>query len=120
MSGGAFESHQDGASAVLLSKFTTKELLQPCFEADNDSRYGAAAEAECEQYLRGFTDALTLSGLTEGKICLPDQNRDSEVRWAFMRWVHEKSEIRFLSDRCNVLLMKSIPDRLNRCYWFCR
>ena len=89
MSGGAFESHQDDASAALLSKFTTKELLQPCFEADNDSRYGAAAEAECGQYLRGFTDALILSGLTEGTICLPDQNRDAEVRWAFMRWVHE-------------------------------
>lgn len=72
-----------------LSKYAVTDLMEPCFEADNDARWGAAAEAECEQYLRGFTDALILSGAAEGKICLPAQNRDAEVRWAFMRWVHE-------------------------------
>ena len=78
-----------GASAADLSKYAVTDLMEPCIEADNDARWGAAAEAECEQYLRGFTDALILSGAAEGKICLPEQNRDDEVRWAFMRWVHE-------------------------------
>ena len=78
-----------GAFAADLSKYAVADLMEPCFEADNDARWGAAAEAECEQYLRGFTDALILSGVAEGKVCLPPQNRDAEVRWAFIRWVHE-------------------------------
>jgi hypothetical protein len=77
------------AVAGQLSNYAVKDLMEPCFEADNDARWGAAAEAECEQYLRGFTDALILAGAAEGKICLPELNRDAEVRWAFMRWVHE-------------------------------
>ncbi len=84
----AIAAPQD-APAGQLSKYAVTDLMEPCFEADNDARWGAAAEAECEQYLRGFTDALILAGAAEGKICLPEQNRDAEVRWAFMRWVHE-------------------------------
>ena len=83
------------AGAVSPSKYTVKDLLEPCVEGDNDSRWGAAAEAECEQYIMGFTDALAQTGIGEKeKICLPDLNRADEVRWAFMRWAHENFEKR--------------------------
>ena len=89
-SGGAFDSAQ-AADGNQASDYTVAELLNPCFEADNDSRFGAAAEAECEQYLSGFTDALAITGNLgpDNGICLPDQNRPDEVRWAYMRWIHE-------------------------------
>ncbi len=67
--------------------YTAKELLSPCQEADNDARWGEAAETECEQYLMGFLGALAVTGAGEG-FCLPDQNVADEVRWAYMRWVH--------------------------------
>ena len=78
------------AQSVTGSSYGAAELLSPCQEADNDSRWGAAAEAECEQYILGFVDALQLTGSTgtEGGICLPEVNVADEVRWAFMRWVH--------------------------------
>lgn len=78
-------------SAAELSDYTVANLLEPCVEGDNDSRWGAAAEAECEQYIKGFTDAFVM--ITEGGksagVCLPAQNRADEVRWAFMRWAHQ-------------------------------
>ena len=79
------------AGAAELSGYVAAELYSPCHESDNDARWGAAAEAECEQYLRGFTDALVLAGMvgTEQNICLPEQNRDDEIRWAYMRWINE-------------------------------
>jgi len=69
---------------------TAAQLLEPCQEADNDARWGQGAEIECEQYIIGFVEALTLAGgAGEGtEICVPDQNTEDEVRWAFMRWVH--------------------------------
>lgn len=76
------------AEAAELSDYTIEELLSPCVEADNDARWGAAAEAECEQYLRGFTDAYILQS-ENGELCLPAQNRDDEVRWAFMKWAKQ-------------------------------
>jgi len=79
------------AGAAELSGYVAVDLYSPCHESDNDARWGAAAEAECEQYLRGFTDALVLAGMigTDHNICLPEQNRDDEVRWAYMRWINE-------------------------------
>lgn len=79
------------AGAAELSDYTVANLLEPCVEGDNDSREGAAAEAECEQYIKGFTDAfvMTMDGGKPAGICLPDQNRDDEVRWAFTRWAHQ-------------------------------
>jgi len=76
------------AGASELSRYSIEDLLSPCQEADSDARWGAAAEAECEQYLRGFTDAylLTVGAGGEDGVCLPDLNRDDEVRWAFMKW----------------------------------
>ena len=77
------------AAAAEPANYKVRELLSPCNESDNDARWGAAAEAECEQYLIGFTDALALTGQLGTDICLPEQNRADEVRWAYMRWVHE-------------------------------
>ncbi len=73
------------------SAYSAADLLSPCQEADNDARWGAAAEVECEQYIVGFVDALTGAGATgpEAGICLPEVNVADEVRWAFMRWVHK-------------------------------
>ncbi len=79
------------AGAAEVSKYKIIELYNPCNESDNDARWGAAAEAECEQYLRGFTDALILTGAVgpDKGICLPEQIRDDEVRWAYMYWVNQ-------------------------------
>ena len=75
------ESHMAGYSAA--------DLLSPCQEADNDARWGEAAEMECEQYIMGFVGALRMVGAkAELGICAPEQNTADEVRWALMRWVH--------------------------------
>ena len=76
--------------AAGLSDYTVKQLLEPCVEGDNDSRWGAAAEAECEQYVTGFTDAYVLFAKAgrDQNVCLPADNRPDEVRWAFMKWAH--------------------------------
>ncbi len=76
------------AEAADLSDYSAKRLLVPCIEGDNDSRDGAALELECEQFVRGFTEAFLI--LTEGganDVCLPPPgNRADEIRWALMRW----------------------------------
>lgn len=79
-----------GSVLLIHSNYTAGELLSPCQEADNDARWGQAAEIECEQYIIGYVDALEATGAvgTGTEICLPDQNIPDEVRWAFMRWVH--------------------------------
>ncbi|MBN9670857.1 Rap1a/Tai family immunity protein [Roseibium aggregatum] len=79
-----------GSVLLIHSNYTAGELLSPCQEADNDARWGQAAEIECEQYIIGYIDALEATGAVgEGTdICLPAQNTPDEVRWAFMRWVH--------------------------------
>ena len=79
-----------GSSALAqATSYSAADLLSPCQEADNDARWGAAAEAECEQYIMGFVGALRAIGEKESSgICAPDQNTADEVRWAFMRWVH--------------------------------
>jgi len=77
-----------GAFAADLSDYSAKRLLGPCIEGDNDSRDGAVLELECEQFIRGFTEAFLI--LTEGggsDVCLPPPgNRADEIRWALMRW----------------------------------
>ncbi len=99
------------AGAAELSSYTASELYNPCNESDNDARWGAAAEAECEQYLRGFTDALVLAGAVgpDAGICLPEQNRDDEVRWAFMYWYNQHFEDRNKAAAEN--LMATLKDR---------
>jgi hypothetical protein len=85
------------APAAELSDYTIKQLLEPCTEGDNDSRWGQVAEQECEQYIRGFTDAYltTVAGGAAGVACLPPPgNRDTEIRWAFMKWVHRNFDTR--------------------------
>ncbi len=75
-----------------LSAISIENLLKPCMEGDNDSRWGEVAELECEQYINGFTDAyLTLtSDPDKREICLPQAgNRPDELRWAFVRWTHQ-------------------------------
>jgi len=83
--------------AAELSGYTVRQLLEPCIEGDNDARWGAAAEGECEQYITGFTDAFLL--LTKDPkaagVCLPPAgNRPDEVRWAFMKWAAENRDKR--------------------------
>lgn len=79
-------AEQHGASTGYMAG----DLLSPCQEADNDARWGEAAETECEQYLIGFVDALLATGAAGPgtQICPPMENTADEVRWAFMRWVH--------------------------------
>lgn len=70
--------------------YTALDLLSPCTEADNDARWGEAAETECEQYIVGFVGGLMATGMAGAgtEVCPPEQNMADEVRWAFMRWVH--------------------------------
>jgi len=79
-----------------LSEYTVAQLLEPCMEGDNDSRWGAAAEAECEQYILGFTDAYLLTDASkQDEVCLPPVgNRADEVRWVFMKWAHDNYDKR--------------------------
>lgn len=88
------------------SNYTTAELLSPCQEADNDARWGQAAEIECEQYIIGYVDALEVTGAigSESGICLPEQNTADEVRWAFMRWVHQSYSERIKMMAANAVL----------------
>lgn len=81
-------------AAVLLvsgqasaQSYTAHDLLSSCTIADNDSRDGYVAELECEQYVMGFVHALAETG--DKTICVPSRNTADEVRWAYMRWVHE-------------------------------
>ena len=80
-----------------LSDYSIKQLLEPCVEGDNDSRWGAVAETECEQYIMGFVDTYILlaKGGKHDGVCLPTGgNRTDEVRWAFMKWAHRHYEKR--------------------------
>jgi hypothetical protein len=81
-----------------LAEYTVAQLLEPCMEGDNDSRWGAAAEAECEQYILGFTDAYVLTNARkQDKVCLPPEgNRADEIRWVFMKWAHDNYDKRQL------------------------
>ena len=74
-------------TAGAAQPYSAVELLKACTEADNDARWGETAELECEQYVLGFVHALQETGDTT--ICVPVQNTVREVRWAYMRWVHE-------------------------------
>ncbi len=104
---------QGPAVGAELSGYTVEKLLEPCVEGDNDSRWGAAAEAECEQYIKGFTDAVVmLESAIEGQICLPaGGNRADEIRWAFMRWAHKNYGDRGMpaADGLMAVLKESFP-----------
>ena len=85
-------SHLAGSALAdkhAMAGYSAMDLLGPCQEADSDARNGVFAEAECEQYIMGYVDALQAVGAkTELGICAPEQNTADEVRWAFTRWVH--------------------------------
>jgi len=72
------------------SGYAAEDLMKPCRDADNDARDGGPAETECEQYLMGFVEALSVSGLSGSgtEICPPDVNTADEVRWALIRWIY--------------------------------
>ena len=77
------------AQTPATSGYSAKDLLAPCQEADSDARNGVFAEAECEQYISGYVDALQAVGAkADLDICVPEQNTADEVRWAFTRWMH--------------------------------
>lgn len=95
-----------GADSFSGSGYSAGDLLSPCQEADNDARWGEAAETECEQYILGFVDALEGTGATgtESGICPPEVNTPDEVRWAFMRWVHGDYAARIRMPAADALL----------------
>lgn len=95
-----------GADSFSGSGYSAGDLLSPCQEADNDARWGEAAETECEQYILGFVDAMQVAGATgtESGICPPEVNTPDEVRWAFMRWVHEDYSARTRMPAADALL----------------
>ena len=91
--------HALPAEAAELRNYSVADLLQPCEEGDNDARWGADLEANCEQFINGFTAAYIL--LTDGAgaqaICLPPPgNRSDEVRWAFIEWTYKNYDRRDL------------------------
>ena len=94
------------AYAQSTSGYSASELMSPCQEADNDARWGEAAETECEQYILGFVDALWSTGMAgEGtEICPPTANTGDEVRWAFMRWIHKDYSNRTSMSAADALL----------------
>jgi len=73
--------------ATAAKAYSAAELLTACTEADNDARWGEVAELECEQYILGFIHALKETG--DSSVCAPELNTADEVRWAYMRWVHQ-------------------------------
>ena len=78
------------AGFTFASEYTGAQLLEPCVEGDNASRWGAVSEIECEQYLIGFSDAIQLMTTENGEqSCLPAINRADEMRWAFVYWAHQ-------------------------------
>jgi hypothetical protein len=90
-----FQAYGQRSPTDLLTETTAISLAATCLEVDNDSRRGVEAEQECEQYLRGFLDALGAlassgAGANIPALCLPD-NIDAldAVRRAYTRWVFE-------------------------------
>ena len=85
-----FQAFASAQSMAPGADYLAKDLLSPCQEADNDARWGEAAETECEQYILGYVAALAQTGASgpEAGVCPPPVNTADEVRWAFMRWVH--------------------------------
>ena len=78
-----------GNAADVLG-YSIDDLLAPCVEADNDARWGTAAEDECKQSIAGDTDTFAQLADAEGEeVCLPHQNRPDEARWAFMKWARQ-------------------------------
>ena len=76
------------SGAMAATPYSATDLLIACTNADNDAReVGTVAELECEQYIMGFVHALEVTG--DSTVCAPKQNTADEVRWAYMRWVHE-------------------------------
>ena len=56
---------------------------------------GETFEANCEQYVRGFTDAYFhfSSQATLPKVCFPDgANRLDLIRWAFIKWAQTNTD----------------------------
>ena len=88
-----------------MPSYTAAELLSPCQAADNEARWGEAADTECEQYVMGFVGALKATGADAANgICAPDVNTADEVRWAFMRWVHESYSARTAMSAADAML----------------
>ena len=80
------------SQAAELRDYSVQELLRTCEEGDNDARWGAGKEAECEQFINGFTGAYIMfaDGGKDHNVCLPAPgNRPDEIRWAFMKWAYK-------------------------------
>ena len=87
-------------------------LAALCLEGDNDSRRGVEAERECEQYIRGFLDALGTLQLEQASVSLPQLCLPAEidaldaVRRNYTRWVFENFEQR--ESPAGAVLMESL------------
>lgn len=92
---GVLLSPTKNVGAIEYTDYTVQDLLSPCFEGDSDSRWGEAFEVNCEQYIRGFTDAYfhfsAQSRLPE--VCFPEgANRLDLIRWAFIKWARTNTD----------------------------
>lgn len=101
-----FVASASSSADFMGSGYQAGELLSPCQNADNDARWGEAAETECEQYIVGFVDAMHEVGATgkAGGVCPPQVNTADEVRWAFMRWVHQDYSTRTAMSAADALM----------------
>lgn len=95
------------AAPASAEEYSGADLLSPCVEADNDARWGETAELECEQYINGFVAALAVMGNKES--CPPKVNTPDEVRWAYMRWIHEDYKRR--KQGAGTALMAALKDK---------
>ena len=79
------------------SDYLVRDLLAPCIEGDNDARDGSVLEMECEQFIAGVINLYVYMGIAKkDNVCLPEQNQEDEVRWAFMRWGHHHFDQRHI------------------------
>ncbi|MFQ5939282.1 MAG: Rap1a/Tai family immunity protein [Alphaproteobacteria bacterium] len=85
----------DRVAAITYTDYTVRDLLAPCFEGDSDSRWGETFEVNCEQYIRGFSDAyfhFSAQGAMP-RICFPEgANRLDLIRWAFIKWARQNTD----------------------------
>ena len=75
--------------------YSVGELLLPCVEGDADARWGEDLQAACDQYIRGFIDAVRFmpGAARKAGVCIPDRkDQVMQIRWAFIKWAATQPE----------------------------